>query len=132
MKINLPAARKARLSFLRCSMRALLTFLAVCLTASLMWGCASSQSSRRADSPEVIEQARVRVLDQLPALDTASREMIQTGAPRIEYVGAPFGGSYWFCWTITSNRTAVLDAFTSLEDLSDRPVTIRESVAARY
>ena len=114
-------------------MRALLTFLALGIAASLYCGCASSQSSRpRADSPEVIEQARVRVLDQLPALDTASREMIQTGAPRIEYVGAPFGGSYWFCWAITSNRTAVLHAFSSLEDLSDRPVTIREPVAARY
>jgi hypothetical protein len=114
-------------------MSAPFTFLAGALAASLVAGCASSQSSRpRADSPEVIEQARVRVLYQLPALDSGSRAIVQTSAPRIEYVGAPFGGSYWFCWAITSNRTAVLHAFSSLEDLSDRPVTIREPVASRY
>jgi hypothetical protein len=115
-------------------MRAFISVLLLASAAILDASCAGPRASRlRADSPQVIEQARIRVLDQLPALDAASREMIQTGAPRIEFVGAPFGGSYWFCWTISSNRTAVLNAFSSLENLSDRPVSIREPLpASRY
>jgi hypothetical protein len=93
--------------------------------------CAScespEQASRRQEQREQsIEQARLRVLDQLPNLDGASREMIRTNAPRIEYVGAPFGGSYWLCWAISSNRTAVLGSFMRFEDLQNERVTIRE------
>ena len=115
-------------------MRAPVAILLLGSIAILAAGCAGPRASRlRADSPEVIEQARIRVLDQLPTLDTPSRDNIRTAAPRIEYVGAPFGGSYWFCWAISSNRTAVLQAFSSLENLSTRPVTIREPVPpSRY
>ena len=112
-------------------MRAPFTFLALCLAAFLFTGCASSQSSRpRADSPEVIEQVRSRVL-QLPTLDTASREVIQTTAPKIWFVGVPFGGDYTFQWLITSNRTVELHASRGLEHFSDRAV-IREPAATRY
>lgn len=107
------------------------TFLALCLSVLLLSGCASSQSPRpRADSPEVIEQVRSRVL-QLPTLDTTSREMIQTTPPKIWYVGAPFGGQYTFQWKITSNRTAELYVSSGLQHFSDTAV-IREPVASRY
>ena len=115
-------------------MRALLTFLALGLAASLYCGCASSQRSRpRADSPEVIEQVRSRVLGQLPTLDAVSREMIQTNAPKRWFVGLPFGGEYTFQWMITSNRTVELYSSSSLEHLSDCLVMVREPVpASRY
>ena len=112
-------------------MRTPFAFLALCLAALLFAGCASSQSSRpRADSPEVIEQVRSRVL-QLPTLDTASREIVQTTAPKIWFVGVPFGGDYTFQWLITSNRTVELHASSGLQYFSDRAV-IREPVASRY
>jgi hypothetical protein len=65
-------------------------------------------------------------MDQLPALDAASRDMIRTNAPTVEYVGMPFGGCYTFAWTITSNRQATLEAFTTPEDVESKPVRIRE------
>lgn len=112
-------------------MRTPFTFLALCFAVFLFSGCASSQSLRpRADSPEVIEQVRSRVL-QLPTLDTASREMIQTTTPKILYVGAPFGGQYTFQWMITSNRTAEVYASSGLEHFSDTAF-IREPAASRY
>jgi hypothetical protein len=107
------------------------TIVTLGIAGMLLASCASPDSSRlRANSPAVIEQARIRVLAQLPDLDNASRDMIRTNAPRIEFVGVPFGGDYWFCWTITSNRTAVLHAFSSLDNLNNRPVTIRMPDAA--
>jgi hypothetical protein len=74
----------------------------------------------------VIDRARIRVLNQLPALDNASREMIRTNAPKIRFSGVPFGGDYFFEWTISSNRTAGLDAFNTFDHLESAPVTIRQ------
>ena len=114
-------------------MRALLTFLALGLAAGLFFGCASSQSSRpRADSPEIIEQVRSRVLHQCPTLDAASRETIQTSAPKIWFVGLPFGGDYTFQWMITSNRTVELQSANGLEHLSECSVFIREPAPASH
>lgn len=54
-------------------MRSLLT-LALCGGVVYFLGCASTESSRRhADSPEVIEDARQRVLDQSATLDMNSK-----------------------------------------------------------
>ena len=115
-------------------MRALLTSLALCLTARLFCGCASSQSSRsRADSPEVIERVRSRVLDQCATLDPASRVTIHTTAPKIWFVGVPFGGDYTFEWQITSNRVVTLNAFNTFDHVENAPVRIRERVPdSRY
>ena len=114
-------------------MRAFTTIPLIAFAAAFLAACEGpSNSQPRANSPEVVEQARIRVLGQLSALDTGSQEMIKTNAPRIEYVGAPFGGSYYFCWMISSNRTAVLGAFSSLKNLSERPVWIREAVSASH
>ena len=97
--------------------------LAIC--AFLLVGCETPRAPRlRADSPEVIEQARLRVLDQLPVPDSESREMVRTNAPRINYVGIVFGDTYLYSWTISSNRTAVLDSFSNLKNSSNRPVWI--------
>lgn len=68
---------------------------------------------------------------QLLTLDAASREVVQTTAPKIWFVGLPFGGDYTFQWLITSNRTVELHATSSLEYFSDSAV-IREPVASRY
>lgn len=111
-------------------MSTVFTFLALCL-AFLFAGCANSQSSGpRADAPEVIEQVRSRVLE-LPTLDTASREIVRTTAPKIWFVSLPFGGDYTFQWRITSNRTVELHAANGLKRFSDRAL-IREPVASRY
>ena len=115
-------------------MRTPFTFLALSLAAFLFGGCASSQSSRpRADSPEVIERVRSRVLDQSSTLDAASRETIQTTAPKIWFVGVPFGGNYTFEWQIASNRVVTLDAFDTFDHVESAPVRIREHVLdSRY
>jgi hypothetical protein len=53
--------------------------------------------------------------------------MIRTNAPKILYVGAPFGGQHTYQWAITSNRFVELVTYTA-EDLKERPVFVRESV----
>lgn len=115
-------------------MRAHFAILAILFAACFFVGCASTQSSRlRAYSPDVVEQVRSRVLDQLPTLDAASREMIQTNTPRILFVSLPFGGDYTFRWMITSDRIVELYAGSTLAQLSERPVSVRElSPASRY
>ena len=101
----------------------LLTFIAF-----LGVSCESPErtAQRHAQWEQNIDRARIRVLDQLPNLDSDSKEMIRTNAPKIWYVGAPFGGDYTFSWAISSNRTAELDALGTPENVSGRPVRIRE------
>jgi len=104
------------------------------LFAGFFWaGCESPEKAmrRQAKWEENIEQARQRVLNQLSDLDSASRDMIRTNRPTIPYVGAPFGGNYWFRWTITSNRVAVLHAFSSPDNVGNCPVTIERLVSER-
>lgn len=106
------------------------------LLALALFLCTSCESPERAARRHAkweqnIEQARLRVLDQLPDLDVPSREMIRTNGPSIEYVGAPFGGSYWFRWMITSNRVAVLDAWSQPNDVSRSSVRIQKLVSER-
>jgi hypothetical protein len=102
------------------------TIVQLALILVLCASCESPQkaSERQAQWAENIERARSRVLDQLPDLDCASRDMIRTNPPSIPYVGAPFGGNYWFEWTISSNRVAVLNAGSIPGNVSDRPVSI--------
>ena len=107
-------------------MRVFKTSLLLCFTACLIVGCESSQAPRqRADSPEVIARARNRVLGQLPDLDAASRDMVQTNAPKIRFSGVPFGGDYIFEWMITSNRTVTVDTFNTFDGLGASPVRVR-------
>ena len=102
--------------------------LALCGGVVYFLGCASTGSSRRhGDSPEVIEEARQRVLDQTAKLDFDSREMVRTNAPRVLYVGAPFDGQYTYQWAISSNRFAELITY-GLKGLEKGPVRIREAV----
>ena len=89
-----------------------------------MVGCESTSELRL--TPERVERARVRVLDQLPDLDSPSRDMIRTNAPKTAFVGLPFGGAYTFSWTISSNRVARLDVNNSLEHLESASVRIQE------
>ena len=99
--------------------------VAACSVISLYVGCSSSETyPRHGDSPEVIEAARKQVLAQTVELDQESREMIRTNAPRILYVGAPFGGQYTYQWTLTSNRFAELIHY-GLDGFEGRPVRIR-------
>ena len=110
-------------------MRHSTTFLFLPLASAFVVSCEGPRAARpRADSPEVIERARIRVLDQLPTLDSASREMIRTNAPKIWFSGVPFGGDYLFEWTISSNRVASLDAFNTFDHLESAPVKIRQPV----
>ena len=114
----------------------IMTRTTLILLAFAMFLCASCESPekasrRHAQWEQNIEQARRRALDQLPDLDADSREMIRTNRPSIPYVGAPFGGNYWFQWTITSNRVAVIDALSTPEDVSGRPVRIEKIVPGR-
>src|SRR6476646_3807880 len=87
-------------------------------------GCETYEKAagRRAQSEQNIEQARLRVLQELPNLDTASREMIRTNRPSIPYVGSAFGGHSWFSWTISTNRFVELYWFTAPEGISNAPV----------
>jgi hypothetical protein len=107
------------------------TIILLAFAVFLCTSCESPENAarRHAQWEQNIEQARLRVLDQLPDLDAASREMIRTNRPSIPYVGVPFGGNYWFRWTITSNRVAVLDALSRPEDVSSRPVKIETLVS---
>jgi len=110
------------------------TTILLAFVVFLSMSCESPERAvrRRAQWEQNIEQARIRVLDQLPDLDSASREMIRTNRPSIPYVGAPFGGNYWFRWPISSNRVAVLDAGGTPGNVSGRPVTIEKLVSERY
>ena len=109
-------------------MRHLTTILSLAVVTAFGVSCQTPGSRLHAQWPQTVERARVRVLDQLPDLDAASREMIRTCDPRVEYVGAPFGGDYTFVWQITSNRMATLNAFSTPESVDDKPVRIREPV----
>lgn len=109
------------------------TIILLALAVFLCTSCESPEKAARRHSQweQNIKQARLRVLDQLPDLDAVSRAMIRTNRPSIPYVGAPFGGNYWFRWTISSNRVVVLDALNTPEDVSSRPVKIETLVSER-
>jgi hypothetical protein len=104
---------------------------AVALVFTIIAGCQSSQE-RNAQRSEAVERARAHVLAQLQGLDSASREMVRTNNPQLSYVGAPFGGSYWFRWQISSNRVAAIGP-CSLESAGSDPVHIEQSApTGRY
>ena len=104
-------------------MRAFATFLLLGFLACLVASCSSVP---RVDSPEVIARARSRVLDQLPDLDIASRDMILTNAPKIVFVGTPFDLYTIYKWTITSNRVVTLDTYNKpIDRLESARVRIR-------
>jgi len=110
-----------------------LTLVQAAFIGFLCVGCESPQkaSERQAQWSKDIEHARDRVLAQLPDLDAASREMIRTNAPSTPYVGLPFGGVYWFRWTICSNRVAVLSPGANPKDVRDAPVYIERLASKR-
>ena len=98
--------------------------------------CVSCESPQKASERDEqwsqnIERARSRVLDQLPDLDSASRDMIRTNRPSISYVGLPFGANHWYRWAISSNRVAVLDAGLIPNEVSNKRVTIENPPSAR-
>ncbi len=101
----------------------------VAVVFALGAGCQSSQE-RRAQTSQAIERARARVLTQVPDLDPASGEMVRTSNPAISYVGAPFGGSYWFRWQISSNRVAAVGP-CALESAGSGPVLVEQAMPTR-
>ena|SRR5688572_13773558 len=114
-------------------MRHLTKIVLLAYTAVLGVSCEGPQASRpRADSPEVVARVRARVLDQLPALDSVSREMIRTNSPKFGYSGVPFGGAHIFQWAVSSNRVVELDTF-NFDHIESEPVKVWQRVPnSRY
>jgi hypothetical protein len=114
-------------------MRAATKILLLILSTIALAGCESAHTSRqRPDSPEVVERVRNRVLEQLPTLDTASRDMIKTNAPKIWFSGVPFGGDYMFEWRVASNRLASLDVFNNFDRVESAQVKLHQPAASHY
>ncbi len=113
-------------------MKLKLRFVSVVAVAfTISAGCQSSQE-RSAQTSQATERARARVLTELQDLDPASRELVRTSNPALSYVGAPFGGSYWFRWQITSNRVAAVGP-CSLESAGSGRVNVEQRVpTGRY
>jgi hypothetical protein len=104
------------------------TIPSLVLVMLISLACHGPGSSRiRREWPQLIDRARARVLAELPNLDDASRETVQTNDPKLLVVRVPFGADYRYVWTISSNRTVELWANNDYRKLDNARVRIRPS-----
>jgi len=89
-------------------------------------------SQIRAEWPQIVERARARVLEELPNLDEASLVMIRADDPKLRIISLPFASDYTYIWTISSNRTVELSAYSDFRTVAGKPVKIREAAPDRH
>jgi len=85
----------------------LIALNALAFSLILVAGCQSTSEFQYTGGQ--IGNVRARILDKYPWLDGASKDIIQTNAPKIDNTIVPHGVSiFTYSWTISSNRVVAL------------------------